>query len=153
LESPEFASNWANIWTTLLLTRTGVPKDYQRQMQAWLEDKFTEKRDPETKRVEYEPDWSKIATEIVTASGKTNDNGAVNFVLAHLGEPINTDRGGNGAWDFVPVTSRTTRLFLGIRTQCVQCHDHPFNGEWRQEHFWGINAFYRQTTTTGRPSM
>ena len=46
----------------------------------------------------------------------------------------------------VPVTSRTTKLFLGLRTQCVQCHDHPFNGEWKQQHFWGINAFFRQPT-------
>ena len=36
-------------------------------------------------------------------------------------------------------------MFLGLRTQCVQCHDHPFNDEWRQADFWGINAFFRQT--------
>jgi hypothetical protein len=53
----------------------------------------------------------------------------------------------------VPVTSRTTRLFLGIRTQCVQCHDHPFSGKWGQQHFWGINAFFRQVDADGRPTM
>src|SRR5262249_14592233 len=46
-----------------------------------------------------------------------------------------------------------TRLFLGLRTQCVQCHDHPFNGEWQQHHFWGINAFFRQADPSGRPNM
>src|SRR5437660_8735528 len=52
----------------------------------------------------------------------------------------------------VPLTIRTTRLFLGLRTQCTQCHDHPFNDEWRQSHFWGINAFFRQTDAPkGRP--
>ena len=51
------------------------------------------------------------------------------------------------------VTSRTTRLFLGLRTQCVQCHDHPFSGDWKQEHFWGINAFFRQVDPSGRPTM
>src|SRR5262249_37662926 len=32
--------------------------------------------------------------------------------------------------------------------------DHPFNGEWGQHHFWGINAFFRQVDTpNGRPTM
>src|SRR4029077_10508447 len=75
------------------------------------------------------------------------------FVLAHLGDAVQGG-GENGSWDMVPVTSRTTRLFLGLRTQCVQCHDHPFNGEWKQENFWGINAFFRQVDTPrGRPQM
>ncbi len=153
LNSSEYATNWGNLWTNLLLTRSGVGKMYQQQMHAWLEDKLTEKTNPDTKQVEYTPDWSKIVAEIVTASGKTNENGAVNFILAHMGEPVNQDKGANGVFDFVPVTSRTTKLFLGLRTQCVQCHDHPFNGDWEQRHFWGVNAFFRQTTASGRPAM
>lgn len=156
LDSPEYANNWGNIWTTLLLTRQGVGKMYQQQFHAWLEDKLSEKFDPDSKakRIIYTPDWSKVVTEILTATGKTNENGAVNYVLAHLGEAVPAvDRATDGAFDFVPLTSRTTRLFLGLRTQCVQCHDHPFNGEWQQPHFWGINAFFRQTTSTGRPGM
>src|SRR5262249_33454652 len=36
--------------------------------------------------------------------------------------------------------------------QCTQCHDHPFNDEWRQEHFWGVNAYLRQVeAVSGRP--
>src|SRR5205085_4670550 len=103
-------------------------------------------------RERYTADWSKIVTELLTAQGETSDNGAVNFVLAHLGDEVK-DGAANGKYDMVPVTSRTTRLFLGLRTQCVQCHDHPFNGEWSQRHFWGINAFFRQVDPDGRPSM
>ena len=85
--------------------------------------------------------------------GETNRNGAVNYYLHNLGEEIKQDQGKNGKWDMVPATSRTVRLFVGIRVQCVQCHDHPFNGEWGQHHFWGINAFFRQVDTNGRPAM
>ena len=53
-------------------------------------------------------------------------------------------RGEDGMFEMVPITSRITRLFLGIQTQCTQCHDHPFDANLRQEHFWGINAFLRQ---------
>jgi hypothetical protein len=43
-------------------------------------------------------------------------------------------------------------LFLGLQTQCTQCHDHPFNSEWVQSDFWGVNAFFRQTTRSGTPT-
>ena len=56
-----------------------------------------------------------------------------------------------GQFEVVPVTSRTTRLFLGLQTQCVQCHDHPFNPDWKQYHFWGMNAFFRQVERIGTP--
>jgi hypothetical protein len=144
LKSPDYKTNWSNMWTVLLLTRRGVSKVYQDQMRDWLEEKLGAS----------DAAWDKIVTEILTASGTTNDNNAVNFILAHLGEGIKGDRSELGAFDMVPVTSRTTRLFLGLRTQCVQCHDHPFNGDWKQEHFWGINAFFRQVQAPkGRPGM
>ena len=46
----------------------------------------------------------------------------------------------------VPLTSRTTRLFLGQQIQCTQCHDHPSN-DWKQADFWGINAFFKGMKT------
>ena len=45
-----------------------------------------------------------------------------------------------------------TRLFLGLQTQCTQCHDHPFNKEWVQSDFWGVNAFFRQTVRSANPT-
>ena len=37
------------------------------------------------------------------------------------------------------------RVFLGIRLDCAQCHDHPYE-TWTQDQFWGITAFYGQLT-------
>jgi uncharacterized protein YjiS (DUF1127 family) len=42
------------------------------------------------------------------------------------------------------LASATTRLFLGVNTQCAQCHDHPYT-DMKQEDFWGIAAFYART--------
>ena len=145
--SGDFANHFANIWTNLLLTRTGGQL-YHEQMHLWLEEQFDKKGSDAV-------GWDQIATKILTAAGDTNENQAVNFILAHLGEEIKEDQAGNGRFEMVPVTSRTTRLFLGLRTQCTQCHDHPFNDEWKQSHFWGMNAFFRQVDVgvNGRPTM
>jgi Protein of unknown function (DUF1549)/Protein of unknown function (DUF1553) len=34
-----------------------------------------------------------------------------------------------------------SRVLLGVRIECAQCHDHPFT-EWKQKDFWGLAAFY-----------
>ena len=33
------------------------------------------------------------------------------------------------------------RAFLGLRLDCAQCHDHPYEA-WTQNQFWGMAAFY-----------
>src|SRR5262249_9421955 len=43
LASDEYAQNWANIWTVLLLTRTNSSKIYQEQMRDWLRSRLTER--------------------------------------------------------------------------------------------------------------
>jgi hypothetical protein len=141
LASEEYAKNFATLWTILLMTRSGATDParsvYHEQMHAWLENRFAENMP-----------WKDIVTQLLTATGKTSaDNGAVNFILANLGEPIPPGMQ-EGRFNMVPVTARTTRLFLGIQTQCTQCHDHPFNPA-KQLNFWGINAFFRQVNRKG----
>ncbi|MCI0685475.1 MAG: DUF1549 and DUF1553 domain-containing protein [Gemmataceae bacterium] len=144
LKSPEFGENFGNLWTVMLLTRSGSRKVHQEQMREWLTEHFNNPS---------KDGWAETAANLISATGVTNENPAVNFVLHHLGEPIpQNEQPGGGKFDMVPVTSRTTKLFLGLRTQCVQCHDHPFSGEWEQKHFWGINAFFRSSDAPrGRP--
>jgi hypothetical protein len=113
-------------------------------LRDWLESQFAH------------PDqhFDRTVSDLLTATGKTTENGAVNFVLAHLGERVPEDKVvEEGQFSMVPITSRTMRLFLGIQVQCAQCHDHPFNQQLKQEHFWGINAFFRQVERKGVPAM
>jgi hypothetical protein len=35
----------------------------------------------------------------------------------------------------------TARIFLGVRIECAQCHDHPFDN-WKREQFWSYAAFF-----------
>src|SRR5262249_2704978 len=39
------------------------------------------------------------------------------------------------------LAATTARLFLGVRIECAQCHDHPF-AKWKREQFWGQAAFF-----------
>src|SRR6185312_15827619 len=39
------------------------------------------------------------------------------------------------------LAASTARLFLGVRLECAQCHNHPF-GRWTREQFWGQAAFF-----------
>lgn len=38
------------------------------------------------------------------------------------------------------------RVFLGVRLNCAQCHDHPL-AAWKRTDFWGIAAFLGGSTT------
>ena len=151
----DYANNWADIWTTLLITRA-ANRTYRDQMNDWLAEEFSKNRP-----------WDQMVRSLLTAVGSTDgadggtgadgkekrdDAGAVNFILAHLGDN-QQKRDEEGQFDMVPITSRSVRLFLGVQIQCTQCHDHPFNNEWKQSHFWGVNAFFRQIERDGQPNM
>ena len=156
----EYADHWANIWTVWLMTRTGH-QDYRDQMHVWLEKQFLD-------NLSHKDMVVKLLTATGQVGGSTTQPGepmykdeyAANFIVHHLGESINDDpataevneRLRDGAHDAVPITSRVTKIFLGLQTQCTQCHDHPFNREWVQSDFWGVNAFFRQTTRSATPS-
>jgi hypothetical protein len=39
------------------------------------------------------------------------------------------------------LASAYVRVFLGVRLNCAQCHDHPFT-DWKRKDFWGIAALF-----------
>ena len=120
LEHADYPKNFATQWTVLLIGRGNQGRRVDRgALASWLRKQFSANRP-----------WNDMVFDLVTAAGSNKQNGAVNYVLAHLES------------DAVPLTSLTTRLFLGQQIQCTQCHDHPSN-EWKQGDFWGINAFFK----------
>jgi hypothetical protein len=68
-----------------------------------------------------------MVTELLTATGTQEQNGATTFYLAHRAP----DR----------VTDTVCRVFLGIQLQCAQCHNHPYTG-WKRAEYWGMAAFF-----------
>src|SRR5262249_17011323 len=98
-----------------------------------------------------------IVTGLLTATGKNmgedkDKNGAVNFILAHVGDQMPPPRQAEeGRFEMVPLTSRITRLFLGTQVQRAQYQHPPFYNNTKQHHFWSVNAFLRQVDRVNNP--
>lgn len=124
LDEPRYVRHMATVWSNLLVGRK-PPRDVDRaSLEKFLRNSFARNRP-----------WKEIVADLVSAEGPVDENGAANFLVAHLNNQA------------VPATAVTARLFLGLQVQCTQCHNHPFNNNWKQNQFWEFNAFFKQTAT------
>lgn len=71
--------------------------------------------------------YDEFVRRLVTASGYLWENGAVGFYVRDLGMPLDH-------------MSNMTRIFLGTRIECAQCHDHPLEPI-TQKDFYQMVAF------------
>lgn len=46
------------------------------------------------------------------------------------------------------LTNDTASLFFGVNVSCAKCHDHPLAPDWKQDHFYGMTAFFSRTYLT-----
>ena len=119
LASNEYARYTATRWSNMLVGRSPKKESLREPLRNYLAGSFVENRS-----------WNLVVTDLITATGTPEENGATGFLLAHLNN------------DAVPATAVTARLLLGIQLQCVQCHPHPFNKR-KQNEFWEFNAFFQ----------
>jgi len=103
---------------------------YRRdRLTAWLAD-----------QLRSDVSWSQMTTELIAAEGLWTDAPAANF--------ITVARMDDETLDVNKLAGRTVRTFLGQRIDCAQCHDHPFDPQWKQNDFEGLAAFFCQATVT-----
>ena len=121
LNDPRFAENLSVTWTNLLIGRTNARQVDQEALYGFLQRQFLKNRP-----------WMETVGDLIAAEGRSDQNGATNFLLAHLNDQA------------TPATAVTARLFLGQQVQCTQCHDHPFAKDRQQDEFWSLNAFFKQ---------
>lgn len=94
--------------------------------------------------------YDRIARALLTDEGLWTDTPTVNFVTARL------DMNADNQPDPVKLAAATSRAFLGMRIDCLECHDehrenrnyfgtpdHPIEG--RQQHFHELAAFFSET--------
>lgn len=48
------------------------------------------------------------------------------------------------------LTSDTARAFFGVDITCARCHDHPLVDDWKQDHYYGLAAFFNRATEQGK---
>ena len=71
--------------------------------------------------------YDKFVAEMIAAQGKAWENGAIGYYMRDRGMPLDN-------------MANTTRVFLGTRIECAQCHNHPFD-KWSQMQFFKMAAF------------
>jgi hypothetical protein len=122
LERKEFSEIWVSKWAELLQVRTDPVRNVSQKAMFlyynWLVDKLS-KNMP----------MDQMVQELLGASGGTFKNAATNFYQITN--------------ETLPLTENVAQVFMGIRVQCAQCHNHPFD-RWTQNDYYSFAAFFAQ---------
>jgi len=142
LDSPAFVRHITTVWRNAMIPQASSQAQFRNLIpgfEAWLWQHISEGSP-----------YDQIAREIITTELNVNNGPALAsttspdafFVVREL-KPENLAAG-------------TARVFLGVRLDCAQCHDHPFD-KWSQQQFWNMAAFYsgfsRPETDDENPAM
>jgi uncharacterized protein DUF1549/uncharacterized protein DUF1553 len=100
----------------------------RRRFRAWLSDQFEQRRP-----------YDEIVRALIADTGLTTSQPSTNFVVVTL-KPDEKKFNANES----ELAARVSRAFLGVRIDCAECHDHPFE-PWKQADFQGLAAFFAQT--------
>jgi hypothetical protein len=119
LAKEEFTDYWAYKWSDLMLVSSkklgpvGMQSFYN-----WIRGS-----------VKQNKPWNQFASEILTSSGSSRQNGALNYFVLHK--------------DPIDLTENVTQAFLGQRLTCARCHNHPLE-KWTQRQYYQMaNLFSR----------
>lgn len=118
LNSPGYASHHYNYWADVLrvVDRAGNNNNYIAPWGEWLRQSLRENKP-----------FDDMVREMLSAEGKIWEDPAAGYYLRDLNMPLDN-------------LNNTTRIFLGTRIGCAQCHDHPFD-RWTQKEFYQLGAF------------
>ncbi|MBM3845090.1 MAG: DUF1553 domain-containing protein [Verrucomicrobia bacterium] len=75
-----------------------------------------------------------IVRELLAASGGTFSNPASNFYQVEQ--------------ETLKLSENVAQVFMGMRMQCAQCHNHPFD-RWTMDDYYGFSAFFSQVGRKG----
>ncbi|WP_395752701.1 DUF1553 domain-containing protein [Prosthecobacter sp.] len=98
---------------------------YRRRLVDWLSDSLQQNRP-----------YDQIARSLIDSHGVWTTNPEVNFVTV-------TNENNKGP-DEVKLAAKVSRAFLGVRIDCVQCHDGKLGSTWKQTDFHQLAAFFGQ---------
>ncbi|GIW95981.1 MAG: surface protein [Pirellulaceae bacterium] len=120
LERKEFVELWVMKWAELLQIRTTNQISYKSMLRYynWLQD-----------RIAHNVPMDKMVQELLSANGGTFTNPATNYYQSET--------------DTLKVAENVAQVFMGMRIQCAQCHNHPFD-RWTMDDYYSFAAFFAQ---------
>lgn len=113
-----FADRWAVFFGDLLRIR--ARSDGGAALQAFVHQAILENLP-----------YDELVRRLIAAAGKAGAQPETAFLLADNADPM-------------ALTGVISQVFLGVRMQCAQCHDHPFDN-WSQEEFYDMAAYFGKT--------
>ncbi|MGI9516837.1 MAG: DUF1549 domain-containing protein, partial [Pirellulaceae bacterium] len=119
LDSPEFPRFMSEIFTASLVGYLDIFGTDREALRIWLEE-----------QLQHDRPWDRITRDLITAEGTTSIDGPVNFLVRNRDDPV----------------VKVGRVFLGVRLDCAQCHDHPFD-RWTQDDYQLMRRFFQQVDT------
>ncbi len=122
LTRKEFTEMWVMKWAELLQIRTNnqTQMSYKATLLYfnWLKE-----------RISKNVPFNKIVQELLSADGGTFTNPATNYYQIER--------------DTLKVSENVAQVFMGMRLQCAQCHNHPFD-RWTMNDYYGFASFFSQ---------
>ena len=121
LQRKEFVDIWVMKWAELLQVRTIANRVEKKPMLAyfnWLRDKIASNTPTD-----------KMVQELLGSRGGSFSNPAVNYYQTET--------------ETLKVAENVAQVFMGMRIQCAQCHNHPFD-RWTMDDYYGFAAFFSQ---------
>ncbi len=126
LQRKEFADLWVMKWAELLQIRSNNDQfSYKAALlyYNWLQEK-----------IGANVPINEIVHDLLTASGPSFKNPAANYFQVER-ETLKT-------------AENVAQVFMGMRIQCAQCHNHPFD-RWTMDDYYGFGAFFTQVGRKG----
>ncbi len=130
LDSPAFVNYMARSWRGWLLDDAAANVDLANGLpdfEGWLRERIRANT-PLDRMVKELVTYPLDERQLASRSPGETVASPLAFYTAHEGKPEN-------------LAAATSRIFLGVRLECAQCHDHPF-AKWKRDQFWGLAAFY-----------
>jgi Protein of unknown function (DUF1549)/Protein of unknown function (DUF1553) len=120
LERKEFSELWVNKWAEILQVKSSQTVSYKAMFlyYNWLVEKLSK-----------DMPMDQMVQELLGANGGTFKNPSTNFY-----QSTNVT---------LEMTENVAQVFMGMRIQCAQCHNHPFD-RWTQDDYYGFAAFFSQ---------
>jgi hypothetical protein len=130
LDSPAYITHFSSVWRTVMLPEAESNLEVRILIpgfEAWLRKQLTANTgyDALVREILTVPVDPRLAANPLQPQSEVTP---VGFYQTKQLKPENLAAG-------------TARMFLGVRIECAQCHDHPFDA-WKREQFWGYAAFF-----------
>jgi hypothetical protein len=132
LAGPGYVNHFTDVWTKVLLPNLDDEVEvqiYAPNFRAWLRRQLAENvaYDAMARAIVATPVGEGRGLSLLPYDAKARPS-PLAFYASNEGKPEN-------------LAASTARVFLGVRIECAQCHDHP-TAHWKRDQFWSLAAFF-----------